>query len=77
MKIRDNRVWDKSIVLKEYMIKIRRMIHQHPELGLNEYETTKLVKKELFDGNEESNEVSLESLREAMISYLDSNMMEE
>jgi len=58
MKIRDNRVWDKSIVLKEYMIKIRRTIHQHPELGLNEYETTKLVKKELLEMGVEIKEIN-------------------
>jgi len=29
------------------MTKIRRHLHQHPELGMREFETTKLVKKEL------------------------------
>jgi len=40
-------IFSKSLELKEYMTKIRRHLHQHPELGMREFETTKLVKKEL------------------------------
>lgn len=33
--------------IKDTLVKIRRHIHKHPELGFKEYETTKLIKKEL------------------------------
>ncbi len=35
-----------------------------------------LINKELFNGNGPDGEVSLEDLRKAMISYLDSTMMD-
>ncbi len=37
----------KAYEMKDELVKIRRYIHQHPELGMKEYETTKLVKEEL------------------------------
>jgi amidohydrolase len=37
----------KADALKDELVKIRRHIHQHPELGMKEYKTTKLVKEEL------------------------------
>ena len=37
----------KADAMKDELVKIRRHIHQHPELGMKEYETTKLVKEEL------------------------------
>ena len=40
-------IFTKSLELKEYMTKIRRSLHQYPELGMQEFKTTKLVKKEL------------------------------
>lgn len=40
-------IFSKSLEIKEYMTKIRRYIHQYPELGMQEFETTKLIKKEL------------------------------
>lgn len=36
-----------------------------------------LIKKELFNGNDGSETVTLESLRSAMLSYLDKTMLEE
>lgn len=33
--------------LEDYFIKTRRFLHQHPEPSLKEYETSKLIKKEL------------------------------
>ena len=40
-------IFSKSLEIQEYMTKIRRYIHQYPELGMQEFETTKLIKKEL------------------------------
>jgi len=37
----------KADAMKDELVKIRRHIHQHPELGMKEYETTKFVKEEL------------------------------
>ncbi|HQL36228.1 MAG TPA: M20 family metallopeptidase [Bacillota bacterium] len=37
----------KAYEMKEYVTEIRRHIHENPELGMQEFETTKLVKKEL------------------------------
>lgn len=34
-------------MLEDYLIKTRRWLHQHPELSLEEYETTAFIKKEL------------------------------
>ena len=42
-----NNVKKQANELKEGLTKIRRTIHQNPELGFNEYETTRLVKEEL------------------------------
>ncbi|MEH0156889.1 M20 family metallopeptidase [Limibacter armeniacum] len=38
---------DKAFAIKEYITDIRRRIHQHPELGYQEFETQKLIKSEL------------------------------
>jgi metal-dependent amidase/aminoacylase/carboxypeptidase family protein len=35
--------------IKEYLIELRHEIHQHPELGFEEFETTQLIKRELKD----------------------------
>jgi len=40
-------ILQKAIEIKEYLTKTRRHIHQHPELGFKEFETTSLVKREL------------------------------
>lgn len=40
-------IFNKALEIKEYMTEIRRYIHQYPELGMQEFETTKLIKKEL------------------------------
>lgn len=40
-------VFQKALEIKEYLTGIRRHLHQHPELGMKEYETTALVKNEL------------------------------
>jgi amidohydrolase len=37
----------KAFEIKDYVTQIRRQIHQNPELGMREYETTDLVKNEL------------------------------
>ncbi|MFW5988375.1 MAG: M20 metallopeptidase family protein [bacterium] len=41
----------KAEALKEELVEIRHDIHQHPELGFEEYRTTKLIKKELKKEN--------------------------
>ena len=40
-------IFEKANELKGYVTKLRRHIHKHPELGLKEYETTKLIVNEL------------------------------
>lgn len=40
-------VMQKALEIKEYLTKVRRHLHQHPELGMKEYETTAFIKKEL------------------------------
>ena len=42
-----NEVFQKAKGLMEYVMKLRRQIHQNPELGLKEYETAALIKQEL------------------------------
>ncbi len=42
-----NDIFQKAIELKDYSTKIRRELHQHPELGMKEYKTAELIKKEL------------------------------
>lgn len=37
----------KSPELFEYMVKIRRALHENPELGFEEFETSKLIRDEL------------------------------
>ena len=36
---------DKAISIKNELIEIRRTLHQHPELGMEEYETSKYIKE--------------------------------
>jgi amidohydrolase len=43
----DNPIYSEALSIKEYLTKIRRTIHQYPELGMQEFRTTNLVKKEL------------------------------
>ncbi len=38
---------DEAQIIKNNLIKIRRQIHQNPELGFCEFETAKLIKTEL------------------------------
>jgi len=38
---------DKSLQIQDYIIKIRRRIHENPELGYKEFETSKLIQREL------------------------------
>lgn len=40
-------IFQKALGLKDYVTKIRRHIHQNPELGMKEYQTTALIRKEL------------------------------
>ncbi len=40
-------IFEKANEIKDYVTQLRRHIHKHPELGFQEYETTKLIKKEL------------------------------
>ena len=40
-------IFRKALEIKEYLTGIRRHLHEYPELGMQEYETTALVKKEL------------------------------
>ena len=40
-------ILQKASEIKEYLTKTRRHIHQHPELGFKEFETSSFVKKEL------------------------------
>ena len=35
---------DEAISIKNELINIRRILHQHPELGMEEYETSKFIK---------------------------------
>ena len=35
------------IELSEYIINMRRYLHMHPEMGLEEYNTSKTIKNEL------------------------------
>ena len=43
----ESEILQKAIEIKKYLTKTRRHIHQHPELGFKELETSSLVKKEL------------------------------
>ena len=43
----DNPIYNEALFIKEYLTKIRRKIHQYPELGMQEFKTTKLIKQEL------------------------------
>jgi metal-dependent amidase/aminoacylase/carboxypeptidase family protein len=43
----ESEILQKAIEIKECLTKTRRHIHQHPELGFKEFETTSFVKKEL------------------------------
>jgi amidohydrolase len=45
--IMGNDVFQKALEIKDYVTKIRRQIHQNPELGMKEFETTALVRREL------------------------------
>ena len=38
-------IFRKALEIKEYLTGIRRHLHEYPELGMQEYETTALVKK--------------------------------
>ena len=42
-----NQILDKSKALTEQIIKWRRYLHKHPELGFEEIETAKFIEKEL------------------------------
>ena len=35
---------NEAISIKNELINIRRTLHQHPELGMEEYETSKFIK---------------------------------
>ncbi|MCD8123019.1 MAG: M20 family metallopeptidase [Clostridiales bacterium] len=37
----------KSVTDREYLLRIRRQLHRHPELSLQEYETAALIRREL------------------------------
>ncbi len=37
----------KALSIKDYLTQVRRHLHQHPELGMKEYETTAFIHKEL------------------------------
>jgi hypothetical protein len=40
-------ILQKTLDIKEYIVDVKRKIHKHPELGMEEYETTAFVKSEL------------------------------
>jgi len=44
----NNEVLKKAYDIKDYITKIRREIHNNPELGMLEFETTSLIKRELI-----------------------------
>lgn len=40
-------IMEKSLEIKDYITNVRRQIHNNPELGFKEYNTTDIIKKEL------------------------------
>lgn len=42
-------IYKKALEIKDYATRIRRLIHQNPEISMKEYNTTALLKKELLD----------------------------
>ena len=40
-------IYNKAVEQKSYMTKVRRSLHQIPELGMEEYETSAYIKNEL------------------------------
>lgn len=54
-------ILEKAIDLKEYATKVRRYIHENPELSLKEYNTTEFIKKELNSMGIEIMPLSLET----------------
>ncbi len=49
---------NEAISIKNELIKIRRVLHEHPELGMEEYETSKFIKRFLNNERIEFKEVS-------------------
>lgn len=49
---------NEAISIKNELIKIRRTLHEHPELGMEEYETSKFIKRFLKSEKIEFKEVS-------------------
>lgn len=49
---------NEAISIKNELIKIRRTLHEHPELGMEEYETSKFIKRFLKSEKIELKEVS-------------------
>lgn len=45
--VRDLEIKDIVLEKHDYTLKMRRYLHMHPEIGLKEYETCKLIRKEL------------------------------
>ncbi|MGL5514472.1 MAG: M20 metallopeptidase family protein [Sporomusa sp.] len=42
-------IMSKTMEINDYLIKVRHHLHQYPELGMKEYETTAFIRKELSD----------------------------
>ncbi|EOR27611.1 amidohydrolase [Clostridium sartagoforme AAU1] len=49
---------NEAISIKNELVKIRRVLHEHPELGMEEYETSKFIKRFLKNERIEFKEVS-------------------
>lgn len=54
-------IFDKAMALKDYMTKVRRYLHENPELGLEEHKTTEFIKKELRDMGIELQHINMET----------------
>jgi len=42
-------IMSKTMEINDYLVKVRHHLHQYPELGMKEYETTAFIRKELSD----------------------------
>lgn len=56
-----NQIFKKASEIKDYVANIRRHLHENPELGFKEINTTKLIKKELLSYGVELVDIGLES----------------
>lgn len=42
-----NEIHAKALAIQDYLTRVRQHLHQHPELGMQEFETTAFIRKEL------------------------------